>query len=202
MFMNSFMQSWKAMCAGFFKDMWNVPNVLTMLRIVLIPVYLVVYYQCSPLAALVVYCVASFTDLLDGYLARKNNQITTFGKLMDPLADKVMVISVMLTQVISGVIPWPVLAIVLIKECIMIWGAYEMLRRGIVVYSHLIGKFAQCAFILGLFLSFFHKEFQALGASVDQSVLWISVGLTIGALFHYTVSGLKAVKANEKEMGK
>ena len=172
------------------------------MRLVLVPVYLVVYYQCTPQAALVVYCVASLTDLLDGYLARKTGKITTFGKLMDPLADKIMVISVMVTQVIAGVIPWPVLAIVLAKECFMVWGAYEMLRRGIVVYSHLIGKFAQCAFILGLFLTFFHAEFQVMGAAVDQSVLWISVGLTIGALFHYTVSGLKAVKSNEKEIGK
>ena len=65
----------KKLCEG----IWNVPNVLTMLRIALIPVFLILYCNNMPKASLVVFLAASFTDYLDGYLARKLNQITAFG---------------------------------------------------------------------------------------------------------------------------
>ena len=77
-------------------DIWNVPNVLTMIRIALIPVFVVLYVNGQQKAALAVFLAASFTDYLDGYLARKLNQITAFGKLMDPLADKIMVLTAFL----------------------------------------------------------------------------------------------------------
>ena len=80
----------------YFVDIWNVPNVLTMLRLALIPVFLIFYCTGHEKWALVTFLVASFTDFLDGYIARKNNQITAFGKLMDPLADKVMVLTALL----------------------------------------------------------------------------------------------------------
>ena len=69
------------------KDIWNVPNALTMLRLALVPVFIVVYMTGHPYWALAVYVLASLTDALDGYLARSRNQITGFGKLMDPALD-------------------------------------------------------------------------------------------------------------------
>ena len=74
-----------------FTNVWNIPNALTMLRLVLIPVFVYLFWKVDRKAALVVFLVASLTDMLDGMLARKLNQITDFGKLFDPLADKVMV---------------------------------------------------------------------------------------------------------------
>ena len=78
----------------------NTPNKLTMLRVMLVPVFLV-FLMVSRipynfLYALAIFIAASLTDLLDGYLARKNNQVTTFGKFLDPLADKVLVLSAMI----------------------------------------------------------------------------------------------------------
>ncbi len=61
-----------------FSNVWTIPNVLTMLRLILVPVFLVLFFQGQKIAALVVFCAASLTDLLDGYLARKLNQITDF----------------------------------------------------------------------------------------------------------------------------
>ena len=72
-------------------NIWNVPNVLTILRLLLIPVFVVLHVMGFPKMALLTFCVASFTDWLDGHIARKHNLITDFGKLMDPLADKLMV---------------------------------------------------------------------------------------------------------------
>ena len=111
---------------------------------------------------------ASITDYLDGYLARKNNQITAFGKLMDPLADKLMVCTALLGQGLSGVFPWPAILIVMTKEVVMIIGGIYMLQNGIVVYSNILGKAAQFSFIAALILSFWHKEFVA--ASLYQNL--------------------------------
>ena len=140
----------------YFTDIWNVPNVLTMLRLALIPVFVALFATGHDKLALLTFLVASFTDFLDGYLARKHKQITAFGKLMDPLADKVMVCTALLCQGIQGVFPWTAIAIVMGKELLMVLGGVFMLRNDVVVYSNMLGKLAQCSFILALTLSFFH----------------------------------------------
>ncbi len=71
----------------------NTPNMLTLLRVILIPFYMWAMLSGAYTVAIIIFAVASLTDQLDGYLARKNNQVTTFGKLMDPLADKILTIS-------------------------------------------------------------------------------------------------------------
>ena len=97
----------------------NTPNKLTMLRVLLIPVFLVVLYldfAGARFVALGVFVVASFTDFLDGYIARRQNIVTDFGKFMDPLADKVLVVAAMMWFVQVGVMPaWAVL-IVVVRE--------------------------------------------------------------------------------------
>ena len=71
----------------------NTPNKLTLLRVILVPVFIILLYLDKMAAAIAVFAIASLTDYLDGYLARKNGIVTTFGKLMDPLADKILTIS-------------------------------------------------------------------------------------------------------------
>lgn len=97
----------------------NTANKLTMLRVVLIPVYMVVLYlgfTGSMYVALAIFIIASLTDLLDGYVARHYNQTTDFGKFMDPLADKVLVIAAMLWFVETGRMPAWALLIVVARE--------------------------------------------------------------------------------------
>ncbi len=74
----------------------NTPNKLTMLRVIMVPVFIWAITSGFYVAAIIVFALASLTDQLDGYLARKNNQVTTFGKLMDPLADKILTISALI----------------------------------------------------------------------------------------------------------
>ncbi|MDO4744464.1 MAG: CDP-diacylglycerol--glycerol-3-phosphate 3-phosphatidyltransferase [Clostridia bacterium] len=71
----------------------NVPNMLTLLRVIMVPIFIWAITSEFYVAAVIIFVLASLTDQLDGYLARKNNQVTTFGKLMDPLADKILTIS-------------------------------------------------------------------------------------------------------------
>ena len=97
----------------------NTANKLTLLRVFLIPVFLVVYYwgfAGSRYIALGIYAVACLTDLLDGYIARHYNQITDFGKFMDPLADKCLVTAAMLWFVEIGQMPAWALLIVIVRE--------------------------------------------------------------------------------------
>ena len=91
----------------------NLPNKLTMVRVVLIPVYLVLWhldFTFNNYAALVVFVIASLTDFLDGYIARKHNLVTDFGKFMDPLADKMLVLTAMTCFCAMGRFPVIVMA--------------------------------------------------------------------------------------------
>ena len=97
----------------------NTANKLTMLRVIMIPAFMLVLYLGFPGAnyvALVIFAVASATDYLDGYIARHHNQVTDFGKFMDPLADKCLVTAAMLWFVEVGLMPAWALLIVIVRE--------------------------------------------------------------------------------------
>ena len=178
-------------------NVWNIPNALTMLRLILIPVFVWLFWKVDRKAALVVFIVASLTDMLDGMLARKLNQITDFGKLFDPLADKLMVITALVCQGLAGVLPWSAIAIVACKELMMLLGGAFMLSRNVVVYANYAGKTAQVFFIASLILSFFHEELAARGVRLDLILLWISVGLSIVAMITYIAGAVKSLNRTE-----
>ncbi len=187
-----------------FTNVWTIPNVLTMLRLILVPVFVVLFWNDYRKAALVCFVVASFTDFLDGFLARKLNQITDFGKLFDPLADKLMVLTALVCQALAGVLPWAAIAIVGAKELYMILGGAYMLRRGIVVYANMAGKVAQVCFIASLILSFFQEELRnagvlLFGLTPDLILLWITVGLSLFAMGSYTWSAYRKIKEAPSE---
>ena len=97
----------------------NLPNKLTLLRIILIPIFMVVLYWGFPGAtyvALVIFIIASLTDMLDGKIARKYNLVTDFGKFADPLADKMLVTAAMLWFVEIGQMPAWALLLVIVRE--------------------------------------------------------------------------------------
>ena len=181
-----------------FSNVWTIPNVLTIIRIILIPVFVVLFFKGYKMAALGVFCAASLTDMLDGYLARKLNQITDFGKLFDPLADKLMVLTAMVCQGIDGVFPWIAIMIVAAKELVMVLGGMYMLSRNIVVYSNYVGKTAQVGFIASLILSFFHDQFLEgnvvlWGMTPDILLLWITVALSIVAMAVYAAAAIRKI---------
>ncbi len=178
----------------FLTNVWNVPNVLTMIRLALIPVFVILHADGLEKLALLVFCAASFTDWLDGYIARRYHLITDFGKLMDPLADKLMVCTALIMQGLNGTFPVVAIIIVIIKELVMIYGSSYMLAHDVVVYANMWGKTAQCSFILALVLSFWHGDFTAMNFPIDRVCLWIAVVLAVLALVDYTRSALKTLK--------
>ena len=96
--------------------MHTTASKITMLRVAMIPVFLVLAYTDHRIIATVVFILASLSDLLDGYVARHYNQVSNFGKFMDPLADKILVLSAMCFLVEKGQMPGWVVAIILFRE--------------------------------------------------------------------------------------
>lgn len=178
------------------KTIWNVPNILTMVRLLLIPIYWVLMMvRDNETAALIVFVTASATDLLDGYIARRFHLITNWGKLFDPLADKLMVLSVMVTLVLKGAVPPVILGIIAVKELAMMVGAAVMLRHQIVVYSKPIGKAAQFTMVVGMALAFFRAHSPA---PYHLYVLWLATGMMLAALAYYAHGAVKALYAPQK----
>ena len=187
-----------------FSNVWTIPNVLTIIRIILIPVFVVLFFKGEKIAALCVFCAASLTDMLDGYLARKLNQITDFGKLFEPLADRLMVLTAMVCQTFWGPLPLVAVIIVALKELVMVLGGVFMLSKDVVVYSNYFGKAAQVGFIASLILSFFHERFvegnvMLRGMTPDIILLWITVALAVVAMVIYATGAIKTINKKEEK---
>ena len=121
----------------------TLPNILTCVRVLLIPVFMVLAYQNNmpcDIAALIVYVVACLTDYVDGYLARKNNQVTNFGKFMDPVADKLLVMAALLIFIEDGTIPAWAVAIILGREFIVSALRMVAASEGLVIAANMWGK--------------------------------------------------------------
>lgn len=186
-----------------FKRNFNVPNTLTFLRMLMIPLYLIVFGNGLKYPALIIFLAASLTDLLDGMIARRYQLITNLGKLMDPLADKLMILTVMFSMAIGNaaippVVPWQVVGILLGKELLMMAGGLVMLRQHIVVYSYFIGKLAHCLFIAGLTAAFFHEWLVTACVgwflTPDLILLWTAVVCTLCALAFYVNDSVHKLK--------
>ena len=98
----------------------NVPNLLSILRIALVPVFLWFLLDEFFLAAIVVLALAGLTDFLDGYLARKLNQITKLGKMLDPVADRLYIFATLLALSVTGYVPWWLAALVILRDVLML----------------------------------------------------------------------------------
>ncbi|HMQ66230.1 MAG TPA: CDP-diacylglycerol--glycerol-3-phosphate 3-phosphatidyltransferase [Arachnia sp.] len=144
---------------------WNVPNVLTVIRIILVPVYVVLLFTAPEgvrWAAAIVFVLAMLTDLADGYIARRYNLITDFGKIWDPIADKALTgaafVSLSILTVQSGPeLPWVFTIIILVREWGITWVREVLKRYGNVMAANKGGKaktatqtFALILFSLGL----------------------------------------------------
>lgn len=165
----------------------NIPNILTILRFILIPVILYFIFTGHYLLGFIFFTISGITDILDGAIARKFNLITNFGKLMDPLADKLTQISVLATLVFQKIIPFWILIVVLLKELLMIIGASFLYGKDVVVYSKWFGKLATVLFYLAIVCSLIIKEFALTGIwqNLDFILYCIAVIATIFSFIMY-----------------
>lgn len=118
----------------------NLPNKLTILRIVLIPVCLFLWAQGWPLAAAVVFAVAAITDFFDGYIARKQGLVTVFGKFADPVADKILVLTTMVFLCADGRLPAWAVSVVAARELMVDGLRLVAVGKGNVIAAGWAGK--------------------------------------------------------------
>jgi CDP-diacylglycerol--glycerol-3-phosphate 3-phosphatidyltransferase len=125
----------------------NLPNVLTVLRIMLVPVLVVALLGNTPsgdVLAAVVFALASLTDFADGYLARTRGSITTFGKLMDPLADKLLIVAALLSLVSLGRLAAWVAMVIITRELAVTVLRMGATQAGVVMAASMFGKVKTC----------------------------------------------------------
>jgi CDP-diacylglycerol--glycerol-3-phosphate 3-phosphatidyltransferase len=153
--------------------MSTTANKITVLRIVLVPVFLLLEYLGYAYAAFAVFVAASLSDMLDGYIARKYNQITVFGKFMDPLADKMLVLAAMCYLIEAGAMPGWAVAVVIFREFAVSGLRLVAAERSIVIAAAQSGKIktASTMVALGLMLLFG-------GYRVVNIICWLVILIT------------------------
>src|SRR5437588_3574489 len=135
----------------------NVPNVLTVVRILLVPVLVVALLEKTgdgDLLAAIVFAVASVTDAIDGYLARARGSVTTFGKLMDPIADKLLIIAALIALVSLGRLDaWVAMVIIAREFAVTVLRVAVGAQQGVVISASVLGKLTtamQVAMVIAL----------------------------------------------------
>ena len=180
---------------------WNVPNILTLLRIASIPVIAAILLSPSRSAgfwAAAIFAVASITDWLDGYLARRMGIVTVFGKFLDPIADKLIVMSVLIMILPYGRAPAWMVLIILGREIIITGLRGLASTEGVVIPASNLGKFKtifQIVAILGLLLHYDYHWFFGMDIryffvnmhNVGIFYLWIATIITIWSGIDYLV---------------
>ncbi|MCR5303838.1 MAG: CDP-diacylglycerol--glycerol-3-phosphate 3-phosphatidyltransferase [Lachnospiraceae bacterium] len=167
----------------------NLPNKLTMLRVLMIPffVFFMLFTETDPgfkWFALALFCLASLTDMFDGMIARKYNLITDFGKFMDPLADKLLVTSAMICLTALGKLPAWVTVIVVAREFAISGFRLIAADNGIVIAASMWGKsktVSQMAMVILLIADLTYPWYVVL----SNVVMWIAVILTVVSLVDY-----------------
>lgn len=172
----------------------KIPNILTVLRIFLVPGFPLIYFSDLPKASyysLAFFLIVGATDILDGYIARKYNLISAFGTAMDPLADKLMLIAVLVAFGIKGILPLWVIVFIVVKEFLMIIaGLYFYFKREkYVIPSNIFGKTATMLIFLAILGILIRPEFV-----VFVYMIYLAVCLKIVALFFYTKGHLRNIK--------
>lgn len=133
----------------------NLPNVLTVLRILLVPVVVVALLDETPngdLLAAIVFALASITDWVDGYLARSRGSITTFGKLMDPIADKLLVVAALVSLVSLDRLQAWVAMVIIARELAVTMSRMAATGQGVVISANRWGKAKTALQVLTIFL--------------------------------------------------
>ena len=174
----------------------NLPNKLTVLRVIMVPFF--VFFMMTDAGgvankwiALVLFCVASLTDMLDGKIARARNLVTNFGKFMDPLADKLLVCSAMICLIPSGKLEAWFVIVIIAREFIISGFRLVASDNGIVIAASYWGKFktvSQMAMIIVLI-----ADFGGIFDMIGIALIWVSLILTVVSLIDYVAKNVQVL---------
>ncbi|MWB98382.1 CDP-alcohol phosphatidyltransferase family protein [Agromyces sp. MMS17-SY077] len=167
--------------------MWTVPNALSLLRLLLVPVFLALIVQGSDVAALVVLVIASLTDLADGWIARRFGQVTRLGQLLDPAADRLYILAALIGFAVRGLVPWWIFVVIVGRDVMLIVLGVILARHGYGPPAvHRLGKIATFALFCGVPLMLLAVAVPAT-AAIAEPVGW---AVTLWGAFLYWWSGI------------
>lgn len=175
----------------------NLPNKLTMFRVILIPFFVLCMQPFMPsygkYIALAIFCVASLTDLLDGKIARKYNLVTNFGKLMDPLADKLLVCTAMLCLMDKRILPAIVVIIIVCREFIISAVRLIAATNNVVIAANMWGKAKTVSQMTMIIVLLIHLDFP-IYHYIEYALIIIATLLTVISLVDYLVKNKEVFK--------
>ena len=172
----------------------GLANWLTTLRILLIPVFVTLLVYRRPREAFLVFCAASLTDLLDGYIARSHGSQTRLGAFLDPVADKLLLTSAFVTLTYLKVIPFWIAVVVVSRDLVLSVGVLVIHVAGGTVHPmpSMLGKLStvfQMATVLAAMMSFYFRAFPGL----PKVLAWVTAAFTVASGLQYIVQGLKQI---------
>ena len=180
----------------------NLPNKLTIFRIILVPIMVIIPFLGIPgeifsipiqnLVIIAIFAIASYTDHLDGTIARKNNLVTTFGKFADPLADKILVLSAMLMLVEMRYLPAWIPIIVLTREFVV--SGYRLIaveKGGKVIAASIWGKIKTATQMIAIILAFLDLNY--FGAFIWESLTGYSLVINVLSSSLMLISTIAAI---------
>ena len=166
---------------------WTIPNVLSMLRLALVPVFLVLIIIGDYVSALVVLVVASLTDLLDGYLARRLGQVTRLGQLLDPAADRLYIFAALIGLAANELVPWWIVIVIVARDVLIVVLGVVLANHGYgPLPVHQLGKAATFALFTGLPVIMLGLAFPAM-QPVSEPFGW---AVTLWGAFLYWWAGI------------
>jgi cardiolipin synthase len=163
-----------------------VPNILSFFRLALVPVFLVLVIMGYDLLALAVLVFSSFTDFLDGVLARRLNQVTRLGQLLDPAADRFFIFATLIGLAVRGIVPWWLFAIIVGRDALLLVGGVVLANRGYgPLPVHHLGKIATFCLFYALPILMIGQAFPA-AVSISDPIGW---GFALWGAFLYWWAG-------------
>lgn len=172
----------------------NIPNILTTIRFFLIPIFYLVYNSSLNKRfgiAIIIFVLSGITDILDGYIARKYDMITKWGTILDPLADKLMIITVLFCLSSDGILPKWVFFFILAKEVIMVAGGLKLLRYKESIPAKYYGKITTLLIYAGVISTVFSKK-------LSTFILYIALAMALFA-FHKYFESFMVISKNQKQ---
>ncbi len=171
----------------------NLPTALTLSRIILIPIFIFIVYQ-HPFWGVAVFSIASLTDFLDGYLARRSNQITKFGIILDPLADKFLVISALVVLVDMGRLSAWIAIVIIVREFFVTGLRVVALSKNIVIPAEMGGKLKTTSQIIAILCLIIDRSIFDIDLyDIGIIFIWIALVLSVISGVRYTVSFWKKI---------
>lgn len=189
----------------------NLPNKLTILRVFMIPFFVIFMllsvsgmdieeasvsvssFTTYRITAVAIFCIASFTDFLDGYIARKQGLVTDFGKFMDPLADKLLVCSALILLTAEGSLPSLVVIIIIAREFIISGFRLVASDNGIVIAASWWGKFKTVSQMIMCIVLMLPGVPKLIGPVVTGVIIAAAVILTVVSLIDYMAKNIKVI---------